>query len=50
YTTLYSPSKHFSSETSDKIGMIQRRITWPLRNDYTHKSRYGPDFVPLSYL
>ncbi|KAL8171138.1 hypothetical protein V2J09_022942 [Rumex salicifolius] len=28
-----------SSETSDKIGTIQRRLAWPLRKDDTHKSR-----------
>ncbi|VFQ83177.1 unnamed protein product [Cuscuta campestris] len=26
---------------SDKIGMIQRRLAWPLRKDDTHKSRNG---------
>ena len=25
-----------SSETSDKIGMIQRRLAWPLRKDLRH--------------
>lgn len=25
------------TETSDKIGMIQRRLTWPLRKDYLQK-------------
>ena len=33
-----------SSETSDKIGTIQRRLAWPLRKDDTHKSRNGPNF------
>ncbi|CAM6015142.1 unnamed protein product [Sphagnum balticum] len=32
------------SETSDKIGTIQRRLAWPLRKDDTHKSRNGPNF------
>lgn len=42
-------SSFVSSETSDKIGTIQRRLAWPLRKDDTHKSRNGPDFfVPLS--
>ncbi len=36
-----------SSETSDKIGMIQRRLAWPLRKDDTHKSRNGPNFFPF---
>uniref|UniRef100_A0A7I3ZQ53 Uncharacterized protein n=1 Tax=Physcomitrium patens TaxID=3218 RepID=A0A7I3ZQ53_PHYPA len=39
---------HVSSETSDKIGTIQRRLAWPLRKDDTHKSRNGPNFFPLS--
>ncbi|CAM6068841.1 unnamed protein product [Sphagnum tenellum] len=33
-----------ASETSDKIGTIQRRLAWPLRKDDTHKSRNGPNF------
>ena len=33
-----------SSETSDKIGTIQRRLAWPLHKDDTHKSRNGPNF------
>ncbi|CAL9161736.1 unnamed protein product [Musa hybrid cultivar] len=37
-----------SSETSDKIGTIQRRLAWPLRKDDTHKSRNGPNFFSLS--
>ncbi|CAN6467053.1 unnamed protein product [Victoria cruziana] len=36
-----------SSETSDKIGTIQRRLAWPLRKDDTHKSRNGPNFFAL---
>ncbi|CAM6035872.1 unnamed protein product [Sphagnum compactum] len=36
-----------SSETSDKIGTIQRRLAWPLRKDDTHKSRNGPNFFPF---
>ncbi|CBI24270.3 unnamed protein product, partial [Vitis vinifera] len=36
--------KLVSSETSDKIGTIQRRLAWPLRKDDTHKSRNGPNF------
>ncbi|CAK9258204.1 unnamed protein product, partial [Sphagnum jensenii] len=36
-----------SSETSDKIGTIQRRLAWPLRKDDTHKSRNGPNFFFL---
>nr|PNR25961.1 hypothetical protein PHYPA_031270 [Physcomitrium patens] len=42
---------HVSSETSDKIGTIQRRLAWPLRKDDTHKSRNGPNlflFADLS--
>ena len=40
-----------SSETSDKIGTIQRRLAWPLRKDDTHKSRNGPNFfVDHSFL
>ena len=30
-----------SSDKSDKIGTIQRRLAWPLRKDDTHKSRNG---------
>lgn len=30
------------SRTSDNIGMIQRRLAWPMRKDDTHKSRNGP--------
>ncbi|CAL9084745.1 unnamed protein product [Musa textilis] len=37
-----------SSETSDKIGTIQRRLAWPLRKDDTHKSRNGPNFFSLT--
>jgi hypothetical protein len=33
-----------SSETSDKIGTMQRRLAWPLHKDDTHKSRNGPNF------
>ncbi|PKA56733.1 hypothetical protein AXF42_Ash012863 [Apostasia shenzhenica] len=36
-----------SSETSDKIGTIQRRLAWPLRKDDTHKSRNGPNFFAI---
>ena len=36
-----------SSETSDKIGTIQRRLAWPLRKDDTHKSRNGPNFFTI---
>ncbi|KAJ1276373.1 hypothetical protein BS78_05G210100 [Paspalum vaginatum] len=36
-----------SSETSDKIGTIQRRLAWPLRKDDTHKSRNGPNFFEI---
>jgi hypothetical protein len=46
-STSYKPNrKHriVSSETSDKIGTIQRRLAWPLRKDDTHKSRNGPNF------
>ena len=39
--------KLVSSETSDKIGTIQRRLAWPLRKDDTHKSRNGPNFFFL---
>ncbi|KAH9547862.1 hypothetical protein CY35_11G058800 [Sphagnum magellanicum] len=38
------PTPFVSSETSDKIGTIQRRLAWPLRKDDTHKSRNGPNF------
>ncbi|CAL9161918.1 unnamed protein product [Musa hybrid cultivar] len=41
-------SEIVSSETSDKIGTIQRRLAWPLRKDDTHKSRNGPNFFSLS--
>ena len=37
-----------SSETSDKIGTIQRRLAWPLHKDDTHKSRNGLNFFLLS--
>ncbi|GLJ30630.1 hypothetical protein SUGI_0606500 [Cryptomeria japonica] len=43
YIVLYY-HKSVSSETSDKIGTIQRRLAWPLRKDDTHKSRNGPNF------
>ncbi|KXG36044.1 hypothetical protein SORBI_3002G271500 [Sorghum bicolor] len=36
-----------SSETSDKIGTIQRRLAWPLRKSDTHKSRNGPNFFEI---
>ncbi|KAJ3689068.1 hypothetical protein LUZ61_018232 [Rhynchospora tenuis] len=36
-----------SSETSDKIGTIQRKLAWPLRKDDTHKSR-NADPQPLA--
>ncbi|CAL9108354.1 unnamed protein product [Musa textilis] len=36
-----------SSETSDKIGTIQRRLAWPLRKDDTHKSGNGPNFFSV---
>lgn len=44
--TYKSERRHHivSSETSDKIGTIQRRLAWPLRKDDTHKSRNGPNF------
>ncbi len=33
-----------SSETSDKIGLIQRKLAWPLHKDDTlHKSRVDPE-------
>ncbi|KAG2604524.1 hypothetical protein PVAP13_4NG069147 [Panicum virgatum] len=41
------PSYNVSSETSDKIGTIQRRLAWPLRKDDTHKSRNGPNFFEI---
>lgn len=44
------PSSCVSSETSDKIGTIQRRLAWPLRKDDTHKSRNGPNFFRLLFL
>ncbi|KAG6478359.1 hypothetical protein ZIOFF_061801 [Zingiber officinale] len=45
---LFSRECRFvSSETSDKIGTIQRRLAWPLRKDDTHKSRNGPNFFFL---
>ena len=31
--------------SSDKIGMIQRRLAWPLRKDDTHKSRSVTSFL-----
>ncbi|KAH9571253.1 hypothetical protein CY35_02G085500 [Sphagnum magellanicum] len=40
------PAVVLPSETSDKIGTIQRRLAWPLRKDDTHKSRNGPNFWP----
>nr|PNR28554.1 hypothetical protein PHYPA_029146 [Physcomitrium patens] len=33
-----------SSETSDEIGAMQRRLAWPLRTDDTHTSRNDPHF------
>nr|PNR31501.1 hypothetical protein PHYPA_025622 [Physcomitrium patens] len=43
---LYCPGgrSNVSSETSDKIGTIQRRLVWPLRKDDTHNSSNGPNF------
>ncbi|KAF8772458.1 hypothetical protein HU200_005737 [Digitaria exilis] len=32
-------------ETSSKIGMIQRRLAWPLRKDDTHNPEKGPIFL-----
>ena len=32
--------------SSVKIGMIQRRLAWPLRKDDTHKSRSVPNLLP----
>ncbi|KAG0581193.1 hypothetical protein KC19_4G231200 [Ceratodon purpureus] len=37
------------SETSDKIGTIQRRLAWPLRKDDTHKSRNGTGYKSKRY-
>lgn len=34
-------------KTCDKIGMIQRRLAWPLCKNYTHKSRNGSNFSAL---
>jgi len=39
-----------SSETSDKIGTIQRRLAWPLHKDDMHKSRNGPVEWEGSYM
>nr|PNR28162.1 hypothetical protein PHYPA_028754 [Physcomitrium patens] len=47
YNTPCNLSNVVSSETSDKIGTIQRRLAWPLRKDDTHKSRDGPNFLYL---
>ena len=33
--------------SSVKIGTIQRRLAWPLRNDDTHKSRSDTSFFGL---
>ncbi|KAG0571007.1 hypothetical protein M758_6G195900 [Ceratodon purpureus] len=44
FLALYPTLSSVSSETSDKIGTIQRRLAWPLRKDDTHKSRNGPNF------
>ncbi|CAM6051976.1 unnamed protein product [Sphagnum compactum] len=41
---------YVSSEISDKIGTIQRRLAWPLRKDDTHKSRNGPNFFPFIHV
>lgn len=38
------PKIFVSSETSDKIGTIQRRLAWPLRKNDTHKSKNSPIF------
>ncbi|OEL18730.1 hypothetical protein BAE44_0020247, partial [Dichanthelium oligosanthes] len=49
-TPAYKARRHklaVSSETSDKIGTIQRRLAWPLRKDDTHKSRNGPNFFEI---
>ena len=43
---MYSSSKLIVPlGTSDKIGMIQRRLAWPLHKDDRHKSRNGPNFT-----
>ena len=34
--------------SSDKIGMIQRRLAWPLRKDDTHRSRRVTSFLLVS--
>ncbi len=53
FTVLYINRKWerkvASSETSDKIGTIQRRLAWPLRKDDTHKSRNGPNFFHVLF-
>lgn len=38
----------FPLGTSDTIGMIHRRLAWPLHKDDTHKSRNGPNFFFFS--
>jgi hypothetical protein len=48
YLVLYAHFPFVSSETSDKIGTIQRRLAWPLRKDDTHKSRNGPNFFSFA--
>ncbi|CAK9218468.1 unnamed protein product [Sphagnum troendelagicum] len=50
FACLFSPLESVSSETSDKIGTIQRRLAWPLRKDDTHKSRNGPNFFSQFFL
>lgn len=39
-----------SSETSDKIGTIQRPLAWSLRKDDTHKSRNFPNVLRICAL
>ena len=38
-----------SLEISDKIGMIQKRLAWPLHKDDTNKLRNGPNFLPSNF-
>ena len=38
-----------SLEISDKIGMIQKRLAWPLHKDDMNKLRNGPNFLPSNF-
>lgn len=48
WTRTPDEKKETNSKTFDKIGIIQKRVAWPLHKNDARKFRNGPKFLGLS--